>query len=154
MIEKSVGDFCSGPLGNRTSWLYARLTYECVRKLIERCGSRPGASRSAIRRTPPRLGAWAKTGSAAMTAASIRASTTRQRRRAMGRILLFPDRVGDLSVSDEEGAKEAESWPIYPQGAPNVNARRGKRPPAAEAAGVSRPSASGAGGAAGGPATS
>src|ERR687897_1332778 len=35
------------------------LAHECVRKLIERWGSRLGASRSATRRTPPRFGVWA-----------------------------------------------------------------------------------------------
>src|SRR5215510_7810731 len=49
------------------------LAYEWVRKLIERWGSRPGASRSAILSTPPRLGVWA----ADSTGHASRASMTR-----------------------------------------------------------------------------
>src|SRR5215475_1171298 len=43
------------------------LDHECVRKLTARWGSRFGASRSAMRNTPPRLGveAWASVGEGA-----------------------------------------------------------------------------------------
>src|SRR3989442_13540658 len=60
------------------------LDHEWVRKLTDRCGSRFGASRSAMRSTPPRLGVWARAsvvdrvGSTA--ASSIVAYTARGRR--------------------------------------------------------------------------
>src|SRR5712691_10613048 len=56
---------------------------ECVRKLIERCGSRVGASRSAMRRTPPRLGCCAGAAGAASRTARSATETARARRRAM-----------------------------------------------------------------------
>src|SRR5574342_1365113 len=89
-MEKSVGDFCSGPFGKRTSWLYVRLTYEWARKLIERCGSSPGASLSARRRTPPRLGCCASAGPAAMSMAS---SIIRDPDRAVRRAMSAPPRL-------------------------------------------------------------
>src|SRR6266852_7664301 len=59
------------------------LAHECVRKLMARCGSRFGASRSAIRTIPPRLGDWARASGAASRALSRAAQTANARRRAM-----------------------------------------------------------------------
>src|SRR3989442_12643557 len=52
-IVKSAGGFCSGPGGERTSWLETKLDHEGGRKLPDRLGARFGASRSAKRSTPP-----------------------------------------------------------------------------------------------------
>src|SRR5712692_1226376 len=56
---------------------------ECVRKLIERCGSRLGASRSAMRRTPPRLGCCARVAGAASRTARSASDTASATRLAM-----------------------------------------------------------------------
>src|SRR5262245_210565 len=61
------------------------LDHECVRKLTARWGSRFGASRSAMRSTPPRLGAWASAGESASRTV---ASSVNAHRAAAGRGLM------------------------------------------------------------------
>src|SRR5262245_3093165 len=80
------------------------LAQDCVRKLTLRCGSRFGASRSAIRTTPPRLGCWAMDGVARRTTVTS-AATAGARHRAMTDPPLL---VRDDSVhTDQEGAQRA-----------------------------------------------
>src|SRR6266849_6002096 len=100
------------------------LAQECVRKLMLRCGSRFGASRSASRTTPPRLGGWARAGWAA-NAAATRATKAMVRRRTMTDPPLRKRRVSALTEKERNGP---ERVPHYPQPARLVNVRRAPRP--------------------------
>src|SRR6185312_13366138 len=78
---------------------------------MERCGSRPGASRSAMRMTPPRLGwtpAWAMTSEARTS--TLRTTAARNRRDGKGaRRAMARSPVLEFVVIDREtGAKRAE----------------------------------------------
>src|SRR5690348_4441053 len=88
---------------------------------MDRCGSRPGASRTAMWSTPPRLGwafAWARAGPAAMseprsselrkTAASSR-RVVKGARRAMAR---SPVLEKDVVIDREKERRGPKSWPI------------------------------------------
>src|SRR6266545_497541 len=72
---------------------------EWVRKLMDRCGSRLGASRSAIRTTPPRFGCCAAAGAAARNSVRAARSSSTMIRRAMARPLL-PDPGSTRSPAD------------------------------------------------------
>src|SRR5262245_20083271 len=82
------------------------LAHEWVRKLIERCRSRLGASRSAIRMMPPRLGCWASAGG------------VRDRITSAAHAARMKDRIMVASLGRVEGLGECAH---YGQAGPLVN---------------------------------
>src|SRR2546425_121854 len=79
------------------------LDHEWVRKLTDRCGSRFGASRSAMRSTPPRLGVWARASVVDRVGSTAASSTEAYTARGRRPIASSPsDHVG-RSRSDREG---------------------------------------------------
>src|SRR6476659_5614179 len=92
---------------------------------MERCGSRPGASRYAMRMTPPRLGwapAWARAGVAAASKArtsALRTTAARYRRDGKGsrRAMARPPVLEFVVIDRETGAKWAEKLAYLALGA-------------------------------------
>src|SRR2546428_91591 len=78
------------------------LDHEWVRKLTDRCGSRFGASRSAMRSTPPRLGVWARASVVDRVGSTAASSTEAYTARGRRPIASSPSDYVGRSRSDRE----------------------------------------------------
>src|SRR5215468_9272859 len=80
-----------------------------VRKLTFRCGSRLGASRSAMRRTPPRRGCWAEaTGPSPSTTTATTMTATTPRR-----VMIWPPSPSHVQSSSRPGpSRWAAGWGV------------------------------------------
>src|SRR5213593_2513924 len=105
------------------------LDHDWVRKLMFRCGSRLGASRSAMRRTPPRLGCCASAPGTRARPSKTRTTATTVWRRIMARPPLRSEReaveLGDVAARDPEPVVRAGVLEVARDDNLRVGPRRG-----------------------------